>query len=60
MLQDINCKSLVFFPQVLSPTYKSKTDDFKKTFKDIPNEERLIVGMWYSFFERGLLLKVWV
>ncbi|XP_064595531.1 protein Aster-B-like isoform X2 [Liolophura sinensis] len=28
---------------VLSPTYKSKTDDFKKTFKDIPNEERLIV-----------------
>ncbi|XP_025101004.1 GRAM domain-containing protein 1B-like isoform X1 [Pomacea canaliculata] len=28
---------------MLSPTYKSRSDDFKKTFKDIPKEERLIV-----------------
>ena len=30
--------------QVLSPTYKSRSEDFKKTFKDISNEERLVVG----------------
>lgn len=28
---------------VLSPTYKSRSEDFKKIFKDIPNDERLIV-----------------
>jgi len=30
--------------QVLSPTYKSRSEDFKRIFKDIPNTERLIVG----------------
>ncbi|XP_013415579.2 GRAM domain-containing protein 1B isoform X2 [Lingula anatina] len=28
---------------VLSPTYKSKSEDLKKLFKDVPNDERLIV-----------------
>nr|KAG5706742.1 hypothetical protein BaRGS_007245 [Batillaria attramentaria] len=28
---------------MLSPTYKSRSEDFRKTFKDVPNEERLIV-----------------
>lgn len=28
---------------VLSPTYKSRSEDYKKIFKDIPNDERLIV-----------------
>ncbi|XP_071095705.1 protein Aster-B-like [Haliotis cracherodii] len=28
---------------MLAPSYKTKTDDFRKTFKDIPHEERLIV-----------------
>lgn len=30
--------------QMLSPTYKSRSEDFRKTFKDIPKDERLIVG----------------
>jgi hypothetical protein len=28
----------------LYPTYKSKSDDFKRLFKDLPDDERLIVG----------------
>lgn len=28
---------------MLSPTYKSRSEDFRKTFKDVPKEERLIV-----------------
>ncbi|KAG1680261.1 GRAM domain-containing protein 1B [Nymphon striatum] len=28
---------------VLNPTYKSRSDDFKKIFKDLPESERLIV-----------------
>ncbi|XP_014661543.1 PREDICTED: GRAM domain-containing protein 1B-like [Priapulus caudatus] len=28
---------------VLSPTYKSRTEDFKKLFKDLPDTERLLV-----------------
>lgn len=28
---------------MLSPTYKSRSEDFRKTFKDIPKDERLIV-----------------
>lgn len=26
------------------PTYKSKSEDLKTIFKDVPNEERLVVG----------------
>lgn len=29
---------------VLYPTYKSRSEDFKKIFKDVPDEERLVVG----------------
>ena len=29
---------------MLSPTYKSRSEDFKKQFKDVPPDERLIVG----------------
>jgi len=37
--------------QVLSPTYKSRSEDFKRIFKDIPNAERLIVGEFiYSVY----------
>ncbi|XP_074653510.1 protein Aster-B-like isoform X2 [Tubulanus polymorphus] len=32
-----------YWYNVLSPTYKSKCEDFKKISKDIPNEERLVV-----------------
>lgn len=28
----------------LYPTYKSRSDDFKRIFKDIPTDERLVVG----------------
>ena len=36
----------VYWPcvQMLSPTYKSRSEDFHKTFKEIPRDERLIVG----------------
>lgn len=30
----------------LYPTYKSRSEDFKRIFKDVPDEERLVVGMW--------------
>jgi hypothetical protein len=29
---------------VLYPTYKSRSEDFKRIFKDVPPDERLIVG----------------
>jgi len=29
---------------VIYPNYKSRAEDFKKLFKDVPNDERLIVG----------------
>lgn len=29
---------------VLYPSYKSRSEDFKKLFKDVPDDERLIVG----------------
>ena len=29
---------------VLYPSYKSRSEDFKKLFKDVPDEERLVVG----------------
>ena len=35
-----------FVLQVLSPTYKSRSEDFKRIFKDIPNDERLMVGKY--------------
>lgn len=33
-----------FHPQVLSPTYKQRNEDFRKLFKKLPDTERLIVG----------------
>lgn len=29
---------------VLYPTYKSRSEDFKRIFKDVPDDERLVVG----------------
>lgn len=29
---------------VLYPTYKSRSEDFKRIFKDVPQDERLVVG----------------
>ena len=34
---------------MFSPTYKSRSEDFRKFFKDIPHDERLIVGKDYFF-----------
>ncbi|GFU27461.1 GRAM domain-containing protein 1B [Trichonephila clavipes] len=33
---------------MLNPTYKSRSDDFKRLFKDLPDSERLIVGEYYD------------
>jgi len=47
---------------VLYPTYKSRSEDFKRIFKDVPDDERLVVGK-YCFFSKyfksafSLLLK---
>ena len=29
---------------MLSPTYKSRSEEFRRYFKDIPPDDRLIVG----------------
>lgn len=31
---------------VLYPTYKSRSEDFKRIFKDVPDDERLVVGKY--------------
>ena len=31
-------------PQMLSPTYKQRNEDFRKLFSKLPEAERLIVG----------------
>lgn len=43
---------------VFYPSYKSRSADFKKLFKDVPDEERLLVGEIYLFLvhRRGQLL----
>lgn len=30
--------------KMLNPTYKSRSEDLKRLFKDLPSDERLIVG----------------
>lgn len=35
---------LLNFPQMLSPTYKQRNEDFRKLFSKLPEAERLIVG----------------
>lgn len=35
---------------MINPNYKSRSDDFKRLFKDLPDSERLIVGEYSSFF----------
>lgn len=44
------------YPQVLSPTYKQRNEDFRKLFKKLPDTERLIVGE-LSMKELGQLEK---
>lgn len=39
----------------LYPTYKSRAEDFKRIFKDIPDDERLIVGQYIeTYLNRSL------
>lgn len=44
LLRQITMFSFLFPPQVLSPTYKQRNEDFRKLFKKLPDTERLIVG----------------
>ena len=37
-------KKKSWYSNILYPTYKTRSDNFKKIFKDVPDEERLIVG----------------
>lgn len=34
--------------KMLNPTYKSRSEDLKRLFKDLPSDERLIVGLYLS------------
>lgn len=36
--------SFLVYPQVLSPTYKQRNEEFRRLFKKLPDTERLIVG----------------
>jgi len=38
-------KKKSWFSNFYDPTYKSRSEDFKRIFKDVPPDERLIVGM---------------
>lgn len=38
---------------MLSPTYKQRNEDFRKLFKQLPDTERLIVGEWALYTNRG-------
>lgn len=37
-------KKPAWYNVLLYPTYKSRSEDFKHIFKDVPDDERLIVG----------------
>uniref|UniRef100_A0A4W4GAB6 VASt domain-containing protein n=1 Tax=Electrophorus electricus TaxID=8005 RepID=A0A4W4GAB6_ELEEL len=43
-------------PQVLSPTYKQRNEDFRKLFKQLPDTERLIVD-YSCALQRDILLQ---
>jgi hypothetical protein len=45
---DHRTKKKSWYSNILYPTYKSRSDDFKRIFKDVPDEERLVVGL-YSY-----------
>lgn len=45
---------------MLSPTYKSRSEDFKKQFKDIPSDERLIVGELLEIIVVYFYYKTWL
>lgn len=40
-------KKKSWYSSILYPTYKSRSSDFRKIFKDVPNTETLIVGMYF-------------
>ncbi|TSV15265.1 GRAM domain-containing protein 1B [Bagarius yarrelli] len=47
---------LLSIPQVLSPTYKQRNEDFRKLFKQLPDTERLIVD-YSCALQRDILLQ---
>ena len=42
-------KKRSWYSNILYPTYKSRSDNFKRIFKDVPDEERLVVGLYIIF-----------
>ena len=43
---------------MINPNYKSRSDDFKRLFKDLPDSERLIVGELYSVIFYSLFFNI--
>jgi hypothetical protein len=41
-------KKKAWYHSGLYPSYKSRCEDFKKLFKDVPDDERLVVGNFFS------------
>lgn len=44
-----NRVKLTSWYNVIYPSYKSRAEQFKKLFKDVPDDQRLIVGMYSHF-----------
>lgn len=43
---------------VLYPSYKSRSEDFKKLFKGVPDDERLVVGKYCCDRKNNYLLEI--
>ncbi|XP_023248581.1 GRAM domain-containing protein 1B-like [Copidosoma floridanum] len=48
-------KKKSWYSNILYPTYKSRSDNFKKIFKDVPDDERLVVD-YSCALQREILL----
>lgn len=44
--------------KMLNPTYKSRSEDLKRLFKDLPSDERLIVGEFQLSLTSPLLRRI--
>lgn len=40
-------KKKSWYSNIFYPTYKSRSNDFKRIFKNVPHEERLVVGLYF-------------
>jgi hypothetical protein len=57
-------KKRMWYQQIFSTSYKSRSGDFKKLFKDLPGRERLLVGKFRYFSKKDVVansnIKTWI